>query len=95
MQGKILGIPLAIIVLSFSIAALVDVPVYLIHLNQVQEVSKISKTVDDIRKEQIKPTATPTMTPTPTEIPSPTPKGRLVIPTITVTKAASQSGLVK
>ena len=95
MQGKILGIPLAIIVLSFAIAALVDIPVYFIHLNQVSEISKMNKTVDDIRKEQIKPTVTPTMTPTPTEVLSPTPKGRVVLPTVNVTKAASQSGLTR
>lgn len=93
MKGKILGIPLILIILALAIAALVDGPMYALHVGMMKELESVKKTNALIYKEQMKPTPTPTVIPSPTQIPSPTPRFKTV-PTNAV-PLSTQSSTIK
>jgi hypothetical protein len=77
MNGKVLGIPLVLIVLAVVIAFLVNVPMFLIHRENQQDLEQIrteslntTLQLQNVQQMLITPTATPeaeiTVTPAPT-----------------------------
>lgn len=72
MEGKILGIPLAVIILALMIALLVNVPLGYIQLVNRAEIEKLRISVNEMNARKVAPpvvvvpTALPA-TPTPTE----------------------------
>lgn len=86
MTGKIFGVPLALILLAFVIALLVDVPLVALHAADVKRMDKMQLVLNEIN---VVVHVKPTVSPEPTEV-TPTPKVKSG-----VSQPATSSGVIK
>ena len=87
MEGKIFGIPVIIIVLALVIAALVDIPMFLLHVSDQANYIRLSAAEEQTQTtlSQLIPVATPTASPSATPVPVVKPVTKTFVPAATTT----------
>lgn len=69
MEGKVLGIPLAILVFVFLLGLIIGVPMLMFHSSEMKQLEFMQEQISELK---VTPPVTPVVTVTPTATPSPT-----------------------